>query len=134
MGLQVTPSAQAPTATFEVASVRRNVLGAPSSGGPTERIDVQPGGTFIATNVTPARLILYAYPSAAFRSLRNDQLIGVPDWAQRDRYDIRAKADVPREQIVRMVASLLEERFKLVVSSGELERQVYVLRPLIRIE
>ena len=46
----------------------------------------QPGGRFTATNVTLRALIIGAY------SLQESQLSGGPDWLDKDRFDISAKA------------------------------------------
>jgi uncharacterized protein (TIGR03435 family) len=131
VGLVVALPAQASKPTFEVASVKRNVSGTPGpGGGPTERIRRQAGGLWTATNTTLANLILYAHPTPGFVTLRDDQLLGGPEWIWRDRFDIQAKAedpDVTPQQSVAMVRTLLEERFRLVVREDHEERDVYTL-------
>ena len=49
-------------------------------------------------------------------NVRSDLIVGGPDWAREDTFQISAKAatDVPLDQIRLMVQSLLEDRFKLV--------------------
>jgi uncharacterized protein (TIGR03435 family) len=124
-----TARAQTAKPTFEVASVKRNVSGAPGpGGGPTETSSLRPGGAFTATNTTLQRLIL-GYFGGPAGITREDQLIGGPAWIRTARFDINAKAasDVPRDQIVLMVQSMLEERFRLVIDRGQVERDVYVL-------
>jgi uncharacterized protein (TIGR03435 family) len=105
--------AQSPT--FEVASVRRNVSESPGLAGP------QPGGRFIAVGVTLRRLVAGAYDDA--------QVIGGPGWMDTDRFDINARADgdPPPAEIVRMVRSLMADRFKLVLHIETRDMPVYLL-------
>ena len=110
-------AANAQSPTFEVASIRRNMTG--SGGGGLARS--QPGGRFIATGVTLRRLVMGAYDDA--------QVIGGPNWMDTDRFDINARAegDPPPATIVRMVRSLMADRFKLVVHTETREMPVYLL-------
>lgn len=100
-----------PKPSFEVASVKPN-----KSGEPGMSITTQPGGRYVATNVPVAMLIRNAY------ELQASQLVGVPDWAASERFDITAKAEhdiAPTNQKPNphqlMLQSLLEERFNLKV-------------------
>jgi uncharacterized protein (TIGR03435 family) len=111
--------------TFEVASIKPN-----KSGDGRVMLGFQPGGRFTATGVTLKMLIGQAYgvdqPLAPF------QIVGGPDWIDRDRFDIVAKAegDVapgPNGPIPMMVRALLAERFKLVVHPESREMPVYAL-------
>jgi hypothetical protein len=78
-------SAQTPASpTFDVASVKPN-----KSGTGRFMIEAQPGGRFIASNVTLQMLILDAY-----RPLQNFQLSGAPSWLGVDRFDIVAKTGI----------------------------------------
>jgi uncharacterized protein (TIGR03435 family) len=109
----------AQSSTFEVASIRRNVsTNAQGAGlaGP------QPGGRFMAVGVTLRRLVAGAYDDL--------QVLGGPAWIDSDRFDINARAssDAPPSEIVRMVQSLLTDRFKLVLHTDRREMPVYVLR------
>ncbi|HXD72924.1 MAG TPA: TIGR03435 family protein, partial [Vicinamibacterales bacterium] len=57
------------------------------------------------------------------------QLVGGPDWVYEDRYSIHAKAagDATREQMMKMVQTLLAERFKLSVHRDTREMPIYLL-------
>src|SRR3954469_1886167 len=109
---------------FEVASVKQN-----KSGENNSRINLQPGGRFIATNVALRALIRFAY------QLQDFQMVGGPDWQTDDRFDILAKAEnefVPTPPgtvgpIQLMVRALLEDRFKLVVHQEKREMPIYAL-------
>lgn len=98
---------------FEVASIR------PYTG--SERaitINTQPGGRFVATNVSVRTLIRIAY------QLENFQVIDAPPWVNDDSFDVRATGD--RElppmggpfnappDLREMLRSLLRDRFRLV--------------------
>jgi uncharacterized protein (TIGR03435 family) len=109
--------------SFEVASVRPN--NGDSRGSSTS---TQPGGRFIATNVPLMLLVRHAF------DLQPSQLVGLPDWASSERFDIAAKAEqeFPRSSekpslSQLMVQSLLEERFKLVSHRETRELPVYAL-------
>jgi uncharacterized protein (TIGR03435 family) len=111
--------------TFEVASVKSN-----KSGDGRIMLGFQPGGRFTATGVTLKMLIAQAYgvgqPLAPF------QILGGPDWIDRDRFDIVAKAegDVapgPNGPIPLMVRAMLADRFKLAVHTDTREMPVFAL-------
>jgi uncharacterized protein (TIGR03435 family) len=61
--------------------------------------------------------------------LQNYQIVGGPDWFDRDRFDITAKAsaDAPPQQLLAMAKQLLADRFKLVVHMETREVAVYAL-------
>jgi uncharacterized protein (TIGR03435 family) len=92
------------TPAFEVASVRPNV-----SGGQRSNPGRMAGDTFVASNVTAMQLIRAIYGFQDF------QIIGLPGWANADRFDITARTppgttpDVARA----MAQTLLAERFHL---------------------
>src|SRR5207249_8617721 len=98
--------------SFEVASVKPN-----KTGDGRVMIANQPGGGLVVTNM-PLRLLL----TFAFQ-LQDFQLVGVPDWAANERFDIVAKATSERPENPAasapgnaprlMLQSLLAERFKL---------------------
>jgi len=95
----------------------------------------QPGGRFVATNVTLAMLIGYAY------RLRDFQIVGLQGWLTTDRWDIEAKAapgSIPAGSLpdpnsipplALMVQSLVEGRFQLRTHRDTREMSVYELRP-----
>ena len=118
LGMLVTLSGQAPNATFEVASVRRNVSDVQSFN-----VSARPGGAYTATNTPLHVVIQFAY------DLRDYQLVGGPSWVRTDRFDIAARAgrDVSTGELRQMLRSLLEERFKLVVRRVQREMPHYVV-------
>ena len=104
--------------TFEVASIRisRN----PAPGGD---IKVTPG-RFAGTDLALQWLILTAY------RIRPFQLSGVlPGWTISERYTIDAKAETAarEDQVLAMLQTLIEDRFKLRFHRETKEGPVYVL-------
>jgi len=65
----------------------------------------QPGGRFSAALASVADLLWFAY------GMRTDLIVGGPDWARQDRFEISAKAenDAPVAEIKLMVQSLLRD-------------------------
>jgi uncharacterized protein (TIGR03435 family) len=103
--------------SFEVASIKP---GKPPAQSTMAR---SPGGErFIARNMPLLWLIGEAY------QVSNRQISGLPP-ALNDGYDIEAKADRPvsRDQMMLMLRSLLEDRFKLVVRRETRELRTHVL-------
>ena len=112
--IALTASAQ----SFEVASVKLGRPPARSSFGP------QPGGErYRAVNAPLGWLISAAY------GVPMRQISGLPQALSGDGYDIEAKAERPvnRDQMMRMLQHLLEDRFKLVVRREAKEMKAYVL-------
>jgi len=104
---------------FEVASLKPSAPGTP---GPMIR--PAPGGErYEATAVTLKTMIETAY------RLRADQISGGPDWMDRDRFDLEAKAEKPSSsaELREMLKSVLAERFGLRFRVEEKELPVYVL-------
>jgi uncharacterized protein (TIGR03435 family) len=91
--------------SFEVASIRINKSG-------NVEPDFRPvlGGRLTVNNVTMKTLITAAYHIAS------SQISGGPGWIDSDRFDINAKAekDVPLQEALVMLQTLLKDRFKLV--------------------
>lgn len=112
--------AQAPDThpTFEVAAVKREV---DIVSGMT--FAARPGGTLTVINNELTNVIDNAY------GIRRYQVIGGPDWINSDRYNIQAKAsgDVPRDELMLMLRSLLEDRFKLKVHRETRALPIYVM-------
>jgi uncharacterized protein (TIGR03435 family) len=109
---------------FEVASVKPN-----KDGGQGYGINRAPGGNFRTTNAPPNALITFAYVIQSY------QLIGVPDWAKNERFDITAKlgADpapvtppAPDHMMLAM-RTLLADRFKLKIHRETRELDIYAL-------
>ena len=114
-----TPAADAPSRSFEVASVKPN-----TANDNRTMIGFQPGGRYSAVGA-PLRFII----RNAFR-VQESQLLGLPEWTRTERFDITAKADVPNptpEMMSEMLRSLLIERFKLVTHRETREMPVYDL-------
>lgn len=115
---QAATSVDATASTFEVASVKPN-----KSGDGRVMLAMPPTGRITATNV-PVRLLLQqAYQVQPF------QIIGAPDWAASDRFDIVAKAPdgAPPEQYRPMMRNLLADRFKLKAHMETREMPIYAL-------
>jgi uncharacterized protein (TIGR03435 family) len=113
---------------FDVASVKAN-----KSGDASLRLDIQPGGRFLATNIPLKQFIRAAY------TLQLHQIADAPSWVDSERYDITAISDrdltvsspwTPggRYAVVQlMMQSLLAERFKMVSHLEERQAQGYEL-------
>jgi bla regulator protein blaR1 len=124
---QATPPAAGPP-SFEVASVKPN-----TSGDRAVRISMQPGGRIVAANVPLRELIRMAY------GLQDFQIVGTPDWAESERFDINAKAEAgapafggmvpggPPGPMQLMMQSLLAERFAMRTHPETREQPVYHL-------
>jgi uncharacterized protein (TIGR03435 family) len=121
----------APRPAFEVASIK-------PSNELEQNGDIRwlPGGTVRIRNLALRDLLLTAFGTRQ-RSLLRSQLIGVPDWATSDRYDITAKigADLaarPQTEwfanLSSLLQSLLEDRFKLRTHREMRELPVFVVR------
>ena len=115
---------------FEVASVKQNV-----SGEDRTRMITQPGGRLIVTNALVRNLIATAFAMADPQSMINARILGGPDWIGSERYDINAKANIefrpspdgPPRELLLMIRSLLEERFKLKAHRETRELPIYEL-------
>ena len=90
--------------TFEAASIRPSLD--PSSGGGI----YQSKGRISAKNVTLRRCVRGAY------NVPEPQIIGGPKWVDQDRFYIEATAAAPADdpELMRMLQTLLADRFKLV--------------------
>ncbi|HEY7191837.1 MAG TPA: TIGR03435 family protein [Vicinamibacterales bacterium] len=105
---------------FEVASVKPNVSDDRSI---TFRPD--PADGFFRTNNPLDSIIRYAYDLQDFR------VVGVPEWARNDRFDIAAKAagriSDPERRL--MVRALLADRFRMKSHFEMREHTVYLMTP-----
>jgi uncharacterized protein (TIGR03435 family) len=108
-----------PPVAFEAATIKPTPLDARNNGS----MILFPPGRFRHTNATLRDLIRLAY------AVQDYQISGGPGWVKDDRYDVEAKAesDVPRDQILVMLRTLLAERFKLKVRETTEEASVYRL-------
>ena len=107
--------AQAPA--FELASVKLN-----KSSAPGQTIAPQ-GDRFLARNVTVHELIATAY------QVPFEQISGGPVWIDSERYDVEAKAAsaAPWPEMLRMLQTLLAERFSLRLQRESREIAAYDL-------
>ena len=134
-GLSPGPNPQPPTSSqrpsFDVATIKPN-----KSDSNRSNLDLQPGGRFVALNVSLMALISVAYgdppPLPPNRLVTNAQWIGGVrggGYATADRFDIIAKADgeLTREQLPAALRRLLADRFQLVVHHDVKELPVYHL-------
>ncbi len=114
---------------FEVASIKPTKAGTPGFF-----INMRPGGRFSATGITVKFLLEQAY------DVKDSQVIGAPSWTDSERYDIDAKPDEAeiaktnklspderRQELMKMLQSLLADRFKLSLGHDTRELPVYAL-------
>jgi uncharacterized protein (TIGR03435 family) len=130
--MAVTALAQAPDRplSFEVASVKQN-----TSGESRTSMRTQPGGRLIVTNVPLKLLIAATFGMVDPESSIKSRILGGPDWIGPERYDIVAKSstefrpspDGPARELLLMMRSLLEERFKLKAHRETRELPIYEL-------
>ena len=106
--------------SFEVATIKPNDSGATSMQGLTLR-----GRNFATRASSLGDLISFAYEVQA------KQIVGGPDWIDKDRYDIAAVPDQEGspnpEQVRIMIRKLLADRFKLTFHHEKRELSAFVL-------
>jgi uncharacterized protein (TIGR03435 family) len=106
--------------SFDVATIKPNNSGATSMQGLTMR-----GRNFATRASSLADLISFAYEVQA------KQVVGAPDWIDKDRFDIAAvpaqEGSPSPEQIRIMIRKLLADRFKLTFHKDKRELSAYVL-------
>jgi uncharacterized protein (TIGR03435 family) len=110
----------AQTVSFETASVKANRSGEDGMSAGRR------GNRYTALNA-PLKFLIFSSLNISFESSR---LIGGPEWIENERFDIVAAvpegalpADIPR-----MLRTLLEQRFHLVVHAETREIPIYALR------
>jgi uncharacterized protein (TIGR03435 family) len=110
--------AQSPLPRFDAESVKPNRSGSPSSS-----MNIPPGGTFTATNVTLERLIPNAFRVLPF------QVTGGPSWLASERFDIVARppADVAADRLPEMLQAMLADRFGMKAHREMREQPIYAL-------
>ena len=114
---------------FEVGSIKRNLADpldaarnsgrvAPSGGNPKT-------GHIEAINVPARALVRHAYPSTS----TTVEVIGLPSWADSERYDVvaRAKPGASPDELAQMWRALLSERMKLAAHYETRTRSGYNL-------
>jgi bla regulator protein BlaR1 len=103
---------------FDAVSIRPN-----NSGEQSRSFRVQPG-QIMATNVTLRHIIWNAYNITDFL------VVGGPDWAATERFDLTAKSSSPTitpNEMRAMLRSALADRFKLQARMVTQERPIYTL-------
>lgn len=126
--LHVAVRAQAPVAepAFDVVSIKPYVVPA-SEVGPFARMNARPDGGLTMSRV-PVALLL----SVAYQPISTADMVGLPDWATRDYYDITATASVTSptlEQRAAMLRAMLADRFQLVTHRERREVPSFNLLP-----
>src|ERR1700744_4975589 len=105
----------------DVATIKPNDSGATSMQVLTFR-----GRNLITQNSSLADLIMFAY------SVQMKQIIGAPDWIEKDRYDVNATPDVEgtptADQVRILIRNLLADRFQLKFHHDKRELSAFVLR------
>ena len=106
--------------SFDVATIKPNDSGASSMQGLTLN-----GRNFATRNSSLGDLMAFAY------EVQMKQIVGAPDWLEKDRYDIAAVPDqegVPNAQQLRiMIRKLLKSRFNLTFHHDKRDLSAYVL-------
>jgi uncharacterized protein (TIGR03435 family) len=107
--------------TFEVASVKPNLIGGAEGNRMREHVDIAPGSVNMR-NVSLSSCVQWAYRVSEFQ-------ISGPDWLGSERFDIVAKAGGPAsdDQMRLMLQALLTDRFKLALHRETKALPVYVL-------
>jgi uncharacterized protein (TIGR03435 family) len=105
--------------TYEVVSIRRSPSNALGSNGSNER----PDGGLTLLNVPIRTLISRGYPDLA-----PIDMVGLPNWAISERFDVRATSPLSTatpEQRAAMMRAMLADRVGLVAHIETREQQVY---------
>jgi uncharacterized protein (TIGR03435 family) len=134
----VTPAAPVPTKrlAFDVVSIKQNLSTGQRTGPP--QFGPTPDG-YRMTSMPLAAVIAIAYPPATGGGIiMPDHVLGLPDWATQQRYDIDAKVteeDMAQWQkpaaqtamLEAMLQSLLADRCKLQIHRESKESSAYLL-------
>ena len=112
--------------SFEVVSIRQSPPDQPGAlPFPQSSFDQRPDGGISVTNNTVASLIARAYPPTL-----PVEIVGLPDWARRDGYNVYATArlsSATRDDQLAMLRSMLADRFKLAVHVERREQPAFDL-------
>jgi uncharacterized protein (TIGR03435 family) len=106
--------------SFDVATIK------PNNSGATSMQQLTVNGRNFATRASSLLdLISFSYEVQA------KQIVGAPDWLDKDRYDIAAVPDIDGapnpEQVRSMIRKLLKDRFKLTFHKEKRDMSAYVL-------
>lgn len=103
---------------FEVVAIKRGASGLGSGASLS-------GGIYTANNLTLVQLIVIAY------GVRDQQVLGASSWMTSERYSITAKIPgedgIPQDQQLRMLQTLLADRFALKFHSETKDVTAYAL-------
>jgi len=117
-------AAQTAAPRFDVVSVKVALPPprVPGGGPMTPPFQFEPA-RLTGTRVTLMMLLAEAYAMSPGR------MVGLPDWARTDRFDIVATAAAPvsHDQMLAMLRSLLAERFQLAAHLETRETKVYAM-------
>jgi len=106
--------------SFDVATIKPNNSGASSM----QQLTIN-GRDFKTVNSSLADLIQFAY------NVQSKQIVGAPDWIDKDRYDVAGTPDqegAPSvEQLRTMIRKLLADRFQLKFHHDKRELSAFVL-------
>lgn len=106
--------------SFEVATIKPNN----TDGGSMQALTFK-GRNFLTVNSSLADLMMFAY------SVQMKQIIGAPDWMDKDQYDIVATPDQEgrpnADQVRVMIRKLLADRFQLKFHHDKRELLAFVL-------
>jgi len=110
-----------PDLRFEVVSIKRNTSNALGSNGSSER----PDGGFTLLNVPMMTLVA----RAQFPLIAPIDMVGLPEWARSERYDVSATSPLSRpatpQERAAMVRAMLADRVKLAAHVEKRQLPVY---------
>jgi uncharacterized protein (TIGR03435 family) len=124
-GLSSVAYPQSSQPAFEAVSIKRDISGRGPNVSPVSAA----GDRFVTTGSNLLFILQFAYQRSDGGKLRYSDIIGAPEWANSDAFDIQARADrAPTpEEMRRMVQSLLGDRFQLKAHLEKRELPVYEL-------
>ena len=105
---------------FEVASIRLH-----HGDDDHQETNLLPGGRYVGINASVRKLIRLAF------GIEDNQILGVPGWIDKERYDIDAKtestATLEPPEFQQALGKLLEDRFQFQFHREMRERNMYSL-------
>ena len=110
--------------TFDVVSIKKHV----AEPGPmrlSSSVNMRPDGGFTMTNIPVLTLIARAH-----EGIRPADMVGLPDWARSERYDVSATSTLTKataDDRIAMMRAMLADRFKLVMHFEKREQPAYNL-------
>jgi uncharacterized protein (TIGR03435 family) len=124
-GLPMVVYPQSSQPSFDAVSIKRDISGRGPNVSPVSAA----GDRFVTTGSNLLFIVQFAYQRSDGGKLRYSDIIGAPEWANYDAYDIQASAGhAPTpEEMRRMVQSLLGDRFQLKAHLEKRELPVYEL-------